>query len=88
MQWRSSSDTPQPRLVSSTEPRLTCPQILQEWLASARAREELEGAIAKERGNNQALGYFGGLFPPLLLGTNNNDPEKQRLVELQARRDV
>ncbi|HET9577199.1 MAG TPA: hypothetical protein VFP44_05190 [Usitatibacter sp.] len=66
----------------------SCANLLQEWAAIARARDAAEADIAAHRASNQALGYFAGvLFPPLVLGIDNDDEAKQRLEELQVRRD-
>jgi hypothetical protein len=65
----------------------TCGALLQEWDETGRVRGAMEGKIAQNRNTNQTLTYFGGLFPPLLLGTEGNAAEKQRLLDIQARRD-
>lgn len=73
---------------SAKDSRASCEDIAREWRETADARTKAEANIAANRGHNQALGYFGGLFPPLLLATEQNEPDKIRLAELQQRRDL
>lgn len=74
---------------SEKDSGLGCTDISREWREIAQERGKAEANIAANRGHNQAMGYFGGLlFPPLLLTAEHNDADKERLVELQRRRDV
>lgn len=74
---------------SARDSELRCTDIGQEWREADRERRNAEANIAYNRAHNQAMGYFGGLFfPPLLLMAEHNEADKERLVELQRRRDV
>jgi hypothetical protein len=50
--------------------------------------DQLEKAIAGNRGHNQAVGYFGGvLLPPLVLAFKPDSDAKTTLDQLQSQRD-
>jgi hypothetical protein len=69
--------------------QMSCDQIGDEWAASARERQTAEQNIAANRQNNQVAGYIGAvIFPPAYIATEGNYADKDRIVALQARRDV
>jgi hypothetical protein len=74
---------------SPQDAQLTCDQIAEEWATTGRDREVANQNIAANRHQNQVAGYIGAaFFPPAYLATEGNYADKDRLAELQARRDT
>jgi hypothetical protein len=69
--------------------RMSCDQIAEEWQATARDRQAAHQNIAANRHNNQVAGYIGAtIFPPAYLATEGNYADKERLDQIQSRRDT
>lgn len=74
--------------AESAEGQLDCGGLADERSRNREAAQKLEGAIASNRGQNQAVGYFGGLlFPPLLIALRPDEDAKKALDDLQVQRD-
>jgi hypothetical protein len=74
---------------SASDAQKTCDQIAEEWGATSREREAANQNIAANRHQNQVAGYIGAaLFPPVYLATEGNYADKERLAQLQDRRDT
>jgi hypothetical protein len=74
---------------SAADAAKSCEDLAAEWRETHARGAEANAAIAANRGHNQAVGYVAAvLFPPLALASEHNSAEKERLAELQARRDV
>lgn len=74
---------------SAPDALMSCNQIAEEWSATARERESAHQNIAANRHQNQVAGYIGAaLFPPAYLATEGNYADKERLTQLQDRRDT
>ena len=83
---------PEQRLLAgdndSAEGKLDCAGLAAERERNRVTAEQIEKAIAANRGHNQAVGYFSGvLFPPLLLAIRPDSDSKKTLDELQVQRD-
>jgi hypothetical protein len=74
--------------LDSAEAKLDCAELAAERSRNRATADQLEKAIAGNRGHNQAVGYFSAvLFPPLLLAIKPDSDAKKTLDELQAQRD-
>jgi hypothetical protein len=87
-----SDRPPEQRLLAgdldSAEAKLDCRGLADERERNLQTTDQLEKAIAANRGHNQAVGYFGGvLFPPLLLAFKPDSDAKTTLDQLQSQRD-
>jgi len=71
---------------------MSCNQIADERHKISDAMRGANSAVEANRTYNQVLvGFssFGGLvFAPLLLATDNNDPEKNEITQLYERQDT
>jgi hypothetical protein len=74
--------------TDSAEAKLDCRSLAEERERNRETTDQLEKAIASNRGHNQAVGYFSALlFPPLLLAIKPDNDAKKTLDELQVQRD-
>ena len=74
--------------ADSPEARMDCAALKEEAARNRASKQQYEGVIVANRGQNQAAAYVGGvLFVPALLATRNDDEAKQNLDQLQAQAD-
>lgn len=67
---------------------LSCDNIANEWHATNDAIAANNRVIEGNRTQNQVAGYFGALFIVPAIATNNNDSEKDKIVQINQRRDT
>jgi hypothetical protein len=67
---------------------LSCDDIASEWRAANDAIATNNRVIEGNRTQNQVAGYFGALFIVPAIATNNNDSEKDKIAQINQRRDT
>jgi hypothetical protein len=73
--------------ADTPEAKMDCAALKEEGVRNRAAVQQYEGVIVSNRGHNQAVAYAGGILPPLLLASRNDEEAKKALDQLQAKAD-
>jgi hypothetical protein len=82
-------DLPLPRsgTARATVDHAACDAFVQDLARIDASMRAANAQIESERGKNQALTYFSGFVPPLILATEGNLAERNLIVSLYRERD-